>query len=361
MKRSNGRRRNFATWYLPLAGLAALVLGAEAWAQEKPAELFRQAYELAKTAKTEEEAGKIIDLCQQGLAEQVSDKDKQYANNLLSWALNRRGEARAEAGQEAEALADFEQSLQLDPNRWLALHNRGVSYGMMGKMDEALADFNRVLQLSPNFAKALYNRGELRFKRGDFNGAIADYTAVLRLAPQDSGALTSRGFAYYSRGDYRNAMQDYNRAVQINPNNAEAFTLRGDANADQARFAQAVTDYQAAVKANPDYGRAYQSSAWLRATCPVAQFRNTTVALRNAQKAIDLDGEQDYRYLETLAAAQANSAEFSDAKASQQKAIQIAKAANVSQQIADRMAERLKIYESGNAYRDVRPGAPQPR
>jgi tetratricopeptide (TPR) repeat protein len=355
---------------LPLFGLVALLSVSPAEAQdapgaeaksEKPADLFRQAYELSKAAKTDEEASKIIDLCQQGLAGNVGDKDKQYGNNLLSWAYNKRGETRAEAGQEDEALADFEQSIKLDPSRWLALHNRGVSYGMLGNLDAALADFNRVIQLNPNFVKALYNRGELRFKKGDLNGAIADYTAVIRLEPQDSGALTSRGFAHYSRGDYRNAVQDYNRAIQINPNNAEALTLRGDAQADQARFDQAVADYQLAVKANPDYGRVYQSSAWLRATCPVAQFRNTAVALRNAQKAIDLDGENDHRYLESLAAAQANAGEFNDAKATQARAIEAAKSANVSQQAAGRMSERLKLYESGQPYRDVRPGQPQPR
>ncbi len=339
-------------------------LAQETPAEPKPqtaAEMSKQAYELAKTAKSEEEVNKILELCQQIQAASSADKDTKYANNLLSWAYNKRGEARADTGQEAEALADFEQSLKLDANRWQALHNRGVSYGMAGNLDGALADFNRVVQLNPNFSKALYNRGELRFKRGDLQGAIADYSAALRVNPQDGGYLTSRGFAYYSRNDYRNAMRDYNQALQIDSNNAEAYTLRGDAQADQAQFAQAVSDYQAAVRVNPNYGRVYQSSAWLRATSPAQQFRNTEVALRNAQKAIDLDGESDYRYLDTLAAAQANAGQFEDAKATQARAIEAAAAAKLPAQTAARLQERLKLYEANRPYRDVRPGTAQPR
>jgi tetratricopeptide (TPR) repeat protein len=173
--------------------------------------------------------------------------------------------------------------------------------------------------------------------------------------------LTSRGFAQYSRGDNRSAMRDYNQALQIDPNNAEAYTHRGDAQADQGQFAQAVADYQAAVRVDPQFGRAYLSSAWLRATCPVSQFRHTEVALRNAQMAIDLDGEYDYRYIDTLAAAQANAGEFEDAKATQARAIERAEQQQVSSQVIGRMQERLQLYESGRPYRDVRPGTPQPR
>lgn len=349
--------------------LAALVCGwcgsssAQDAVPQTPGDLFRQAYNLAKTAKTEEEAQKIIEMCEQGLAAQPTDQEKNYANGLLSWAYNKRGEARADMGQEQEAMADFEQSLKLDGNRWTALHNRGVSHGMAGNIDAAMADFNRVLQLKPDFAKGFYNRGELKFKKGDLAGAIADYSRAVQLNPRDAGALTSRGFASYRQnpGNARAAMRDYNQALQIDPNNAEAYTHRGDLQADQTQFAQAVADYQAAVRVNPQFGHVYLSSAWLRATCPVAQFRNTDVALRNAQKAIDLDGESDYRYLETLAAAQANAGLFDDAKATEAKAIEAATAEGVSKEVARRMQERLGLYEAGRPYRDVRPGTPQPR
>lgn len=361
-----GRLSQGMRWSLLVAIVAC---AAPAAAQDTPAEakpqtvaqINLQAYELSQAAKSEEEFNKVIELCQQSLELQPTAPEKKYANELLAWTYCKRGEAREDTGQNDEALADFELSLKLNPNHWMALHHRGVSHAENGNLDAALADFNRVVQLSPRFTKTLYNRGEVRFNKGDLAGAIADYTAVLRVNPRDSGAMTSRGFIYYKQRDLRSAMRDYNDALQIDPNNAEAYTLRGDLQADQAQFAQAVQDYQAAVRVNPEYGRAYQSSAWLRATSPNARFRHTDVALRNAQKAIDLEGDTDYRYLESLAAAQANAGQFEDAKATQARAIEAAKGINIPQADGNRMQERLTLYQANRPYRDVRPGAPQPR
>ncbi len=60
------------------------------------------------------------------------------------------------------------------------------------------------------------------------------------------------------------------------------------------------------------------------ATCPDEVFRNPDEALSAAEKAIELDGENDYRYLETLAAAEANAGHFDDAVDTQTGAVAIA-------------------------------------
>ena len=323
--------------------------------------IFREAFELTKTAKEDAVFTQIIDMCQRGLEQDPNEAESRYGKSLLAWAYNRRGETKANAGQEVEAMADFEESIKHDNTRWNSWHNRGVSHGLAGDYDAALADFNRVIQLKPDHAKAYYNRGEVRFKKDDLSGAISDYSRCLRLAPRDSLAYTSRGYAHYKQGNYRDAIRDYSQAIQTDRNNVEAYTLRGDAHADQANFSQALSDFQAAVRIQPNYGKAYQSAAWLRATCPVAQFRNVDSASRGAAKAIELDGDGDYRYLETLAAAQANANQFEEAQQTQSRAIEAAKATGEPQAVLDRAQERLELYEAGRPYRDVRPGQPQPR
>lgn len=323
--------------------------------------IFREAFELTKTAKEDPVFTQIIDMCQRGLEQDPNEAESRYGKSLLAWAYNRRGETKANAGQEVEAMADFEESIKHDNTRFNAWHNRGVSHGLAGNYDAALADFNRTIQLKPDHAKAYYNRGEVRFKKDDLSGAISDYSRCLRLAPRDSLAYTSRGYAHYKQGNYRDAIRDYSQAVQTDRDNVEAYTLRGDAYADQANFSQALSDFQAAVRIEPNYGKAYQSAAWLRATCPLQQFRNADSALRGAAKAIELDGDGDYRYLETLAAAQANASQFEEARQTQTRAIEAAKSTGEPQPVLDRAQERLELYEADRPYRDVRPGQPQPR
>ncbi len=60
-------------------------------------------------------------------------------------------------------------------------------------------------------------------------------------------------------------------------------------------------------------GRAYQSAAWFLATCPVDRYRNADLAVQAAEKALELDGETDIKYLDTVAAAYANAGQFDKA------------------------------------------------
>jgi tetratricopeptide (TPR) repeat protein len=125
---------------------------------------------------------------------------------------------------------------------------------------------------------------------------------------------------------------------------------RGDAYRDQGAFGPAAADFREAIRINPKLGRAYLSAAWLMATCPDSKYRDPEKAVSAAEKALDLDGDKDYRYLDTLAAAQANAGQFDLAKATVAKALAAAPKSDSS-----RVRQRSQLYESGRAYRE---GAP---
>ena len=148
--------------------------------------------------------------------------------------------------------------------------------------------------------------------------------------------------------EFREALADYHQAVRLDPNNAAAYTNRGDMYADFGRWANASSDYRTAIKLNPSLGRAYQSAAWLMATCPDEEFRNPDQALEAAEKAIELDGETDYRYLETLAAAEANAGHFADAIDTQAKAIEVTPV-----DYRQSAQQRMELYEQNTACREA--------
>ena len=306
-----------------------------------------KAYALTKTAESEEAYNEIIELCKSGMQKGVDTKTAVYARKLSGWAYNRRGESRADAGQTQDAFDDFDAAAGMDAGQWRAFHNRGVSYAMLGNQAAAIEDFGRTLELNPKFANAWFNRGELLYEKRDFAAAVRDYNQALKLAPQDAVAYNSRGHALFRLRRSTEALADYNKALEIDPSSAAAFVNRGDLLADQGNFAEAAKDYRSAININPSLGRAYQSAAWLMATCPEEQFRNAELAIEAAQKAIELDGDTDYRYLETLAAAQANAGEFEDAIGTQQRAIEIAPAA-----VAQVYKGRIEKFRAGRAHRE---------
>jgi tetratricopeptide (TPR) repeat protein len=77
------------------------------------------------------------------------------------------------------------------------------------------------------------------------------------------------------------------------------------------------------------------------------------MAIKSAQKAIELDGDKDYRYLDTLAAAHANAGDFDQAKSVANRAVN----ATPQKEMAN-VRQRLELYQSGRAYREGAPAEP---
>ncbi len=325
------------------------------------AKQMADAYALSKTAKTLDEYNSIIETCERVLAEQTTEATIKYAKQLAAWSYNRRGEmyvqqaaALIEKGEErkaneldALALDDFQQAITHDNTKWKAYHNRGVSLGLHGKFDDALADFDQALRLKPDHVNGWFNRGEIKTQLGKFQEASEDYSRALQHKPDDHGSLIGRAAARRHLGKSAEAMKDITAALEFQPDFAPAYCERAEIEMSLGQWQQAAEDYRTAARIDNSLGRAFRGVAWLMATCPELKFRNAKLALDAAEKAIDLDGDDDYRTLDVFAAVQANLGQFAEAKATQQKAIQLA-----PQEVQAALQSRLRLYASGQPYRE---------
>ena len=307
-------------------------------------EALNEAFKLSKVAQGESDYTAIIAHCERGKVG-VEKQYQAYADQLMGWAYNRRGEARAKAGDETQALSDFEAAVRLG-GAWRAVHNRGVSYAAAGRMKEALADFERTIEINPRYPNAYYNRGELRYRGEDYPGAIDDYSKALALGPPDAATFNSRGHAFYRMQKFGDALRDYGEAIKLDPSNPDPLINRGDTYSDLGQYGQAAADYRAAVQIAPECARAFQSAAWLMATCPDVHYRDEKLAVDAAKRAIELDGP-NYRNLSTLAAAEANAGQYEAARATQEKAI----AAAPKDQVVTG-EKMMALYQREIAFRD---------
>jgi tetratricopeptide (TPR) repeat protein len=82
----------------------------------------------------------------------------------------------------------------------------------------------------------------------------------------------------------------------------------------------------------------------------VDRYRNVDLAVQAAEKALELDGEQDVKYLDTVAAAYANAGQFDKACET------LARAIHTSPADAETFRTRLALYQRQQPYRE-----PQPR
>ena len=87
-----------------------------------------------------------------------------------------RGVEYAAKGECDRAIADYNQSIRLDPKYVLAYNKRGDCFTRQGSNFRALEDYAKAIELDPTNSRVYFNRGDIFWKKGDFDRAISEYT-----------------------------------------------------------------------------------------------------------------------------------------------------------------------------------------
>jgi tetratricopeptide (TPR) repeat protein len=186
-------------------------------------------------------------------------------------------------------------------------------------------------------------------KRKEFYLAIAGFSAVLHLEPANAAAYHNRASAYHGQGRYDRAIADYTAALRIDPQLALTLTCRGTAYKLQGDYDRAVADYRAALQVDANSSLACNNLAALLASCPRSDIRNGQQAVTLATKACTLTGWHQALYLDTLAAAYAESGDFKAALSWQKKAVALGTFSGKDRDEAYRL---LTLYAEGKPYHE---------
>ncbi|QTA90303.1 SPOR domain-containing protein [Desulfonema magnum] len=226
---------------------------------------------------------------------------------------------------------------------------KGVSSLKSRQCDEAIAAFSITIEIIPDDFEAYHNRGVAWFYKKDYDKAIADYSKALEINPNYAEAYYSRGGAWFHKGDYDRAIADCTRALEINPNDFEAYNNRGAVWFCKGEYDKAIDDHNKSLKINPNYADAYQQIAWTLATCPDVRYRNGPRAVELAKKAVEIHSEPNF--LDTLAAAYAETGNFENAITTQKNAIALSDSEGKIEVLAE-YAEHLKSYAAHKPWRE---------
>ena len=85
------------------------------------------------------------------------------------------------------------------------------------EMDQALAAFDEVVDLAPAYAEGWNRRATARYLAGDFDGSIADIQTVLALEPRHFGALSGLGLCLVALNEVQGAVAAFEAALEVNP------------------------------------------------------------------------------------------------------------------------------------------------
>lgn len=325
-------------------------------------ELVWATYEQARSAESVQDYTEALLRGREINPKGLTKRNSAYLRKLMAWTFNKRGEVYSrlagefsENGQLVEAaenegfaIRDFSASIRLEQTRWKPHYNRGISRALVGEFSKAEKDFDVVVQRRPQLKNAWFNRAEVHYEQQNYAQAEKDYSKVIAFQDGDIGAISSRGHTRFQLGRYEEALEDYETVVASEPESAPALTDRGTAYVQLRRWEEAATDFRAAMRFDNHYAPGYSNAAWMMATCPDERFRNENLALKAAERAIQLDGADNYRYLDALAAAHASVGHFDEACSAVTQAIH-----NAPQDAVLALEARLAQYKSEQPYRQA--------
>ncbi|MBS0540680.1 MAG: tetratricopeptide repeat protein [Proteobacteria bacterium] len=165
-----------------------------------------------------------------------------------------------------KAIADFTEGIRLDPNYAFAYFQRGFAYHSLDEADKAIADYTTSIELDPKYITSYLNRGIVYYTRkGNFDAAIADFTKALQLGPDNINGLMHRGVAFGANGEFDKGFADLNRAIEVAPDFGLAYYYRAVLYALRGNADRALADYSEAVRLDPQNPQALVGRAGLYA------------------------------------------------------------------------------------------------
>jgi tetratricopeptide (TPR) repeat protein len=225
--------------------------------------------------------------------------------------------------------------------------NIGLAAYKAGNYDDAIKDYSKAIELDPKYSIAFFNRGHALSKIENYEQAIVDYTKAIELDTKFTVAYNNRGYSYRKMGNYQQAIKDFNKAIELNPDYVISYYNRGVAYRILENYNQAIVEFSKAIELNQQYAWAHNDLAWLYATAKSIKHRDGNLAIKYAQRALQLEKENP-SFTDTLAAAYAEAGRFDEAIAKQEEAITIFRA-NGKKDLS-RYIKRLELYKEHKAW-----------
>lgn len=261
-------------------------------------------------------------------------------------AFSRRSFARYRLEDLEGALEDLSVAIGIDHDDrdYVA---RGRILQKLGRLEEAIADFEEAGQRNPQNAESHYDRGHCYLKRLELDQAVEAFGEAIRIASQTGDSILadaygSRGSCYASQDRFQEAVDDLNQAIRLSPDDVDFRDFRASC------YQKLVIGALARVEQDPNDHEAHNEAAYYLATSPEPDIRDGTKAVEHAARACELTSWEEPEYLDTLAAAYAEAGEFNEAVQWAEKAVELAP----DDEARDRYRKGLELYRAGKPFHE---------
>ncbi len=245
--------------------------------------------------------------------------ENDVAHNNLGFLFLRRGEFDRAISQFQEALNIRSRNTETHYSLGAALIQSNLANALARKQlwDEAIDHLQEAVRLRPDYADAYFNLGSVLFQQGRIDQAIVQWQNALAIRPRDAEAHRNVAIALRKEGKLKEAISEYEQALNIAPEDSVALN----------------------------------NLAWILATSSDVSVRDGTRAVTLAVKAVQASEGKDPNFVRTLAAAQAETGQFTEAVTTAEAAKALASTQN-KPELASRLEEEITLYRARVALRE---------
>ncbi len=249
------------------------------------------------------------------------------------------GAARAESGDLEGAIADYEESLRMNPQSDRTHYNLAVALYASGRVADAADHYERAQRLAPDDVDTLYNLGVARMDLGQYDEAADAFRQLLAIEEGHAEAAHNLGTVLLASDDLDAAEGAFAQAHEAAPTDPDTAGVLASLRYRRQDVGGAIEVLERALAATPDHAPLANQLAWIRATCPIMEWRKPAAAIGLAERAVTNGGAVP-AYLDTLAAALAAAGRFEEAEATQERSVEATPPGD------PRLAERERRHRS---------------
>ena len=253
-----------------------------------------------------------------------------------------------------QTLMFYTEQLRSDPASATNWRCRAAAWESQHRLQCAINDYNEAIRLNPQSAVSFNSRGSAWQQKGEYDKAISDFSEAIRLYPSYARAYNNRAVSWYSKGEYDKSFSDFSEAIWLNPLNSSFHSNSAEVLLAIGEYADALDAEAEALRLDPKNWDAIRGVAYIRATCPIEEYRDGAKARTDAEEACRITGWKEWQCLGTLAAAYAETGDFDNAVRWAKKSVRAATMADGRRKLCDQLAFYCKKQPFGKAAVDQR-------
>ena len=131
--------------------------------------------------------------------------------------------------------------------------NLGLKQVSVGKFANAIASWENALNINPNLPEAWHNRGSALGRLGDYEAAIESFENALAIDPENDRAWNDRAHALYQLQNWKGAADSWSNAIKIMPGNHLFWYNRACALEHLEKWDEAIASHEKALEIVPDF------------------------------------------------------------------------------------------------------------